>query len=59
VVGFQGEPDKFGNPVWDVFVSEPEPKDGAATAPRAPQQRQERTSAANAGVDGDFDEMPW
>jgi hypothetical protein len=27
VVGFRGkEPDKFGNPTWDIFVAEPEPK---------------------------------
>src|SRR4051794_24976465 len=27
VVAFQAEePDKFGNPVWDVFVSEPQPR---------------------------------
>src|SRR3954469_13487348 len=27
VVAFQAEePDKFGNPVWDVFVSTPEPR---------------------------------
>jgi hypothetical protein len=59
VVGFQGDPDKFGNPVWDVYVSEPEPKDGTATtAPRAPQQHQERAIPAPAGVDAGFDEMP-
>src|SRR5690348_5379754 len=27
VVAFQAEePDKFGNPVWDVFVAEPQPR---------------------------------
>jgi hypothetical protein len=26
VVGFAGEPDKWGNPTWDVFVAEPEPR---------------------------------
>jgi 2-polyprenyl-6-methoxyphenol hydroxylase-like FAD-dependent oxidoreductase len=32
VVAFKGEPDKVGNPTWDVYLSEPEPRDGA-TAP--------------------------
>ena len=26
VVGFRGEPDKFGNETWDLFVSTPEPR---------------------------------
>jgi len=26
VVAFAGEPDKFGNPTWNVFLSEPEPR---------------------------------
>ena len=26
VVAFAGEPDKHGNPTWDVFVSEPQPR---------------------------------
>ena len=26
VVGFAGEPDKFGNATWDLFVSEPQPR---------------------------------
>jgi hypothetical protein len=35
VVGFEGEPDRHGNKVWDIFVSEPEPRDGgAAGTPR-------------------------
>ena len=33
VVAFPGEPDKFGNPTWDVFLSQPEPRDGTP-APR-------------------------
>jgi hypothetical protein len=37
VVAFQAEaPDKFGNTVWDVFVSEPQPK-----AERRPEVEQE------------------
>jgi hypothetical protein len=45
VVAFQGEPDRFGNPTWDLYLSEPEPRDrpAAATAPQkpasAPQER--------------------
>jgi hypothetical protein len=31
VVAFEGEPDRFGNPTWDLFLSEPEPRDGAAS----------------------------
>jgi hypothetical protein len=26
VVAFEGEPDKYGNPSWDVFVAEPQPR---------------------------------
>ena len=38
VVGFRGEPDKHGNPTWDLFVAEPEPRD-RAPAPRSPPRR--------------------
>jgi hypothetical protein len=58
VVGFRGEPEKYGNETYNLYVSEPEPKDGTAITPRV-SQRQERISPANAGVDGGFDEMPW
>src|SRR4051794_2108063 len=41
VVAFQAEePDKFGNPVWDVFVSTPEPR--AEAGHERPQARPER-----------------
>ena len=33
VVAFAGEPDKHGNPTWDLFVSTPEPR------PEAGQER--------------------
>src|ERR687886_456034 len=39
VVAFQAEaPDKFGNPVWEVFVSEPQPRPDQRPLPleRAP-----------------------
>src|SRR3954447_11232734 len=46
VVAFQAEePDKFGNPVWDVFVSMPEPRPEAGQErdpARRPQARSER-----------------
>ena len=29
VVAFEGEPDKHGNPTWDLFVSTPEPREGS------------------------------
>jgi hypothetical protein len=32
VVGFKGEPDRFGNPCWNIFVSEPEPREGATVS---------------------------
>ena len=32
VVAFEGEADRFGNPTWDIFVAEPEPRDGAPAA---------------------------
>src|SRR3954451_22714674 len=57
VVAFQAEePDKFGNPVWDLFVSTPEPKPegksaklaGSASgdAPAKPSARQRPESVA-------------
>ncbi len=30
VVGFAGEPDRFGNPTWDIYLTEPEPREGQA-----------------------------
>ncbi len=38
VVAFPGEPDKFGNPTWDLFLSHPEPR-GAAGAQTGTQVR--------------------
>jgi hypothetical protein len=35
VVAFAGEPDKFGNPTWDVFLAEPEPKRDSVQRPSA------------------------
>ncbi len=36
VVAFQGEPDKFGNETWEVFVATPQPcGDGTAAGDRA------------------------
>src|SRR3954463_13437378 len=44
VVAFQAEePDKFGNPVWDVFVSTPEPR--AEQQQSKPEAGQERLQA--------------
>src|SRR3954452_24265329 len=40
VVAFAGEPDKHGNPTWDLFVSEPQPS--AEGGPERPQAGQER-----------------
>src|SRR3954454_2823277 len=45
VVAFQAEePDKWGNPVWDVFVSTPEPR--AEQQQSKPEARQERRPQA-------------
>ena len=48
VVAFPGEPDKFGNPTWDVFLSQPEPRDGTP----APRQRAPEREATPAGTGG-------
>ena len=37
VVAFEGEPDRFGNPTWNIFVAEPEPREGAPAAARSAQ----------------------
>src|SRR4051794_14338953 len=45
VVAFPGEPDKHGNPTWDLFVSTPEPRPEAGQErdpARRPQARPER-----------------
>lgn len=51
VVAFLDEqPDKFGNPVWDVFVSTPEPRaDASAANPSASQQRPEAATQRSPG----------
>ena len=36
VVAFAGEPDKFGNPTWDVFLAAPEPKEASGARPSIP-----------------------
>ena len=36
VIAFPGEPDRFGDPTWDLFVSEPEPRDAAQAPARSP-----------------------
>jgi hypothetical protein len=41
VVAFAGEPDKFGNETWDVYLSEPEPRDAAPKAAARPPGREE------------------
>jgi hypothetical protein len=57
VVGFPGEADKFGNAVWDIFVSEPEPRAGTVADGR--RERQDRVCAAvTRGVDLD-DAIPF
>jgi hypothetical protein len=56
IVGFKAtEPDKFGNECWDIFASEPEPREGTSVpAGNTYRQRQERVSAEVArGVDLD------
>ena len=35
VVAFPGEADKFGNPTWDLFLAQPEPRDGPRAPPEA------------------------
>lgn len=46
VVAFMGEPDQHGNECWDVYVSEPEPRQDA----QEPRQASEHTrSASRAG----------
>jgi hypothetical protein len=48
VVAFAGEPDKFGNPTWDVFLCEPEPRLAAQKAPQGPQERDEAPARVSA-----------
>jgi hypothetical protein len=34
VVAFRGEPDKYGNQTWDLYLSEPRPKQSDQTPER-------------------------
>jgi hypothetical protein len=56
VVAFAGEPDRHGNPTWDLFVSEPQPRAEAgaksaklADLERGPARRPQVKSASFAG----------
>jgi hypothetical protein len=46
VVAFAGEPDKFGNPTWDVFLAEPEPKRDSVQRPSASPPERDPAPAA-------------
>jgi hypothetical protein len=51
VIAFRGkEPDKFGNPVWEVFVSEPAAKDDAPRQEILPPERPTRGQSTRAAV---------
>jgi hypothetical protein len=54
VVAFEGEADRFGNATWDIFVAEPEPREGTPGARQGLSERDEisgRTEALpNAGA---------
>ena len=39
VVAFPGEADKFGNPTWDPFLSQPAAHDGSSTPRQSPPAR--------------------
>ena len=63
VVAFEGEADRFGNPTWDIFVAEPEPREGTPGARQGLSERDAdngRTEAPpNAGArSGDFHRAP-
>ena len=51
VVGFPGEADKYGNPTWNIFVSEPERRDAPAGASSRPVSRPRSAPAGD-----DFDD---
>lgn len=48
VVAFAGEPDKFGNPTWDLYLCEPEPREGQPRPGRSPQGREAASGGATA-----------
>jgi hypothetical protein len=47
VAAFEGEADRYGNPTWDIFVGEPEPRDGTPAPRQSPPERE----AANGRTD--------
>ena len=53
VVAFEGEPDRWGNATWDIFVAEPEPREAsAAGASQAPTREVASGRASNPPVAG-------
>lgn len=36
VVGFRGEPDRFGSETWNIYVAEPEPRQEESPTPARP-----------------------
>ena len=39
VIAFEGEADRYGNPTWDIFVGEPEARDGTPAPRQSPLER--------------------
>ena len=44
VVAFAGDPDKHSNATWDVFLAQPEPRDGAIVPRQSPPPTEGSTS---------------
>ena len=63
VVAFEGEADRFGNPTWDIFVAEPEPREGAPGARQGAPERDANNGRTDAPPNasarsGDFHRAP-
>lgn len=63
VVAFAGEPDKWGNETWDVFLAQPEPRDGPPVRERSPSGDDAHAGRTSAPAEararpGDFHRAP-
>jgi hypothetical protein len=47
LVAFAGEPDARGDPTWELYVAEPEPREGPLRPPPRPSERDSGSGTVN------------
>ena len=56
VVGFAGEPDKYGNETWNIFLAEPEQRADPAGASSRPPSRSGPRARPGTAAASEFDD---